>query len=94
MSSFGTYLIGFLILIGGLALAAYLLNAPAMWIGVGVIILVGFGVLSATRRTKMRDPRRVHRPTLDVSHRPRRTRDWGLGTGGDEPPGSRDEPLR
>lgn len=56
MSSFGTYLIGFLILIGGLALAAYLLNAPAMWIGVGVIILVGFGVLSATRRTKMRDP--------------------------------------
>jgi uncharacterized membrane protein YiaA len=56
MSSFTTYLIGFLILIGGLALAAYLLNAPAMWIGVGVIVLVGFGVLSATRRTKMRDP--------------------------------------
>lgn len=56
MSSFTTYLIGFLILIGGLALAAYLLNAPTMWIGVGVIVLVGFGVLSATRRTKMRDP--------------------------------------
>jgi hypothetical protein len=56
MSSFATYLIGFLILIGGLALAAYLLNAPPVWIGVGVIILVGIGVLSATRRTKMRDP--------------------------------------
>jgi hypothetical protein len=56
MSSFTTYLIGFLILIGGLALAAYLLNAPAMWIVVGVIVLLGFGVLSATRRTKMRDP--------------------------------------
>lgn len=56
MSSFTTYLIGFLILIGGLALAAYLLNAPTMWIGVGVIVLVGLGVLSATRRTKMRDP--------------------------------------
>lgn len=56
MSSFTTYLIGFLILIGGLALAAYLLNAPPMWIGVGVIILIGLGVLSATRRTKMRDP--------------------------------------
>jgi hypothetical protein len=28
MSSFGTYLIGFIILILGLAIAAYLLNAP------------------------------------------------------------------
>ena len=56
MSSFATYLIGYLILIGGLAFAAYLLNIPAMWIGVGVIVLVGAGVLSATSRTKMRDP--------------------------------------
>ena len=56
MSSFGTYLVGFLILIGGLGFAAYLLNVPAMWIGVGVVILIGIGVLSATSRTKMRDP--------------------------------------
>jgi hypothetical protein len=56
MSSFTTYLIGFLILIGGLGLAAYLLNVPPMWIGVGVIVLLGIGVLSATSRTKMRDP--------------------------------------
>lgn len=56
MSSFATYLIGFVILIAGLALAAYLLNAPPIWIGVGVLVLLGFGVLSATRRTKVRDP--------------------------------------
>jgi uncharacterized membrane protein YiaA len=56
MSSFATYLIGFLILIVGLAFAAYLLNIPTMWIGVGVIVLLGIGVLSATSRTKMRDP--------------------------------------
>ena len=56
MSSFTTYLVGFLILIGGLGIAAYLLNAPPMWIGVGVIVLIGVGVLSATSRTKMRDP--------------------------------------
>ena len=37
MSSFATYLVGFLILIGGLGFAAYLLNVPAMWIGVGVV---------------------------------------------------------
>jgi uncharacterized membrane protein YiaA len=56
MSSFATYLIGYLILIVGLAAAAYLLNIPAVWIVVGVVVLVGAGVLSATSRTKMRDP--------------------------------------
>ena len=56
MSSFSTYLIGFLILIVGLGVAAYMLNVPAMWIGVGVIVLIGIGVLSATSKTKMRDP--------------------------------------
>ena len=56
MSSFATYLIGYLILIGGLAGAAYLLNIPAAWIIVGIVVLVGAGILSATSRTKMRDP--------------------------------------
>lgn len=56
MSSFGTYLIGFVILIVGLAYAAYLLNVPGTWIGVGVIVLVGIGIVSATNRTKLRDP--------------------------------------
>lgn len=62
MSSFATYLIGFIILIIGLAAAAYLLNAPAMWIGVGVIILIGMGVLMATSRTKTRDPQPPSNP--------------------------------
>ncbi|HEX3867679.1 MAG TPA: hypothetical protein VHV78_13040 [Gemmatimonadaceae bacterium] len=56
MSSFATYLIGFLILIAGLAYAAYLLNVPSTWVVAGVIVLVGAGIVSATRRTKMRDP--------------------------------------
>jgi hypothetical protein len=56
MSSFTTYIIGFLILIIGLGAAAFLLNVPQMWIGVGAVILLGIGVLSATSRTKMRDP--------------------------------------
>jgi uncharacterized membrane protein YiaA len=56
MSSFSTYIIGFIILIIGLALAAYLLNVPAMWIAVGVVVLIGIGVLMATSRTKPRDP--------------------------------------
>jgi uncharacterized membrane protein YiaA len=56
MSSFGTYLVGFLILILGLGMAAYLLNVPTMWIAVGVIVLIGIGVLMATTRGKMKDP--------------------------------------
>jgi hypothetical protein len=56
MSSFGTYITGFVILVLGLAIAAYLLNAPPMWIAVGVIILIGIGILMATSRTKMKDP--------------------------------------
>lgn len=56
MSSFGTYLIGVVILIVGLAIAAYLLNVPTMWIVVGVIVMVGIGVLAATNKTKPKDP--------------------------------------
>jgi len=41
MSSFGTYLVGFIILIVGLAIAAYLLGVSSTWILVGAIILIG-----------------------------------------------------
>lgn len=56
MSAFNTYLLGFVVLIIGLAVGAYLLNVPRAWIGVGVIILIGVGILMATSRTKPRDP--------------------------------------
>jgi len=56
MSSFATYLIGFIVLIVGLAVAAYLLNIPTSWIVVGIIVLLGIGILMATSRTRPRDP--------------------------------------
>ena len=56
MSSFSTYLIGFVVLIIGLAVAAYLVCVPQMWIGVGVIVLIGIGILTGTSRTKTKDP--------------------------------------
>jgi uncharacterized membrane protein YiaA len=56
MSSFSTYVIGFVILIVGLAMAAYLLDVPGMWIAIGVIVALGIGVVTATSRTKMKDP--------------------------------------
>jgi len=56
MSSFSTYLIGFIVLIIGLAIAAYLFGVPQLWIGVGVIVMIGIGVLTGTSRTKTKDP--------------------------------------
>lgn len=56
MSSFSTYLLGFIVLIIGLAIAAYLLIGPSVWIAVGAVILIGIGILSGTSRTKAKDP--------------------------------------
>jgi uncharacterized membrane protein YiaA len=56
MSSFSTNVIGFVILIVGVAIAAFLLNVPPVWIAVGVVILLGMAVVMATTRTKPRDP--------------------------------------
>ena len=56
MSSFGIYIIGFIILIVGLALAANMLGVPSMWIGIGIIVLIGIGILSGVGRTKRPDP--------------------------------------
>jgi positive regulator of sigma E activity len=56
MSSFSTYLIGFVVLIIGLAIAAILLGVSQTWVVVGAIILIGIGILMATTRTKPKDP--------------------------------------
>jgi hypothetical protein len=53
-SSFSVYLIGFIILVIGLALGAHLAGVPSMWIAVGVICLVGIGILSAVKKTQGR----------------------------------------
>jgi len=56
MSSFGIYLIGFLVLVSGLAYAAFLLGAPPpVWIGTGAIVLIGFGIITGVAKTRRRD---------------------------------------
>ncbi|MDP9178546.1 MAG: hypothetical protein M3O61_12770 [Gemmatimonadota bacterium] len=56
MSSFSIYLVGFIVLILGLAVAAYLVGISPTWIGVGVIVMIGIGILTGTSRTKTKDP--------------------------------------
>lgn len=56
MSAFGIYIVGLLILIGGLAYGAHLAGAPTPWIVVGAVIVAGGGLLTAATRTRQKDP--------------------------------------
>ncbi|HYZ87325.1 MAG TPA: hypothetical protein VE621_23120 [Bryobacteraceae bacterium] len=53
--SFSLYLLGFGILIIGLAYGAQMMGIPSRWIAVGVITLVGLGILTGVSRTRTRD---------------------------------------
>ena len=54
--SFGIYMVGYIVLIIGLSLAAFLLHVPPKWIGVGIIVLVGLGILTGVTSTRRPDP--------------------------------------
>jgi cadmium resistance protein CadD (predicted permease) len=54
--SFGMYILGFVIVVIGLAYGAHLAHVPQQWIGVGVIVLVGLGILKAVTHTRQKDP--------------------------------------
>ena len=54
--SFGLYSLGFVIVIGGLIYAAYLLHMPAHWIVVGAAVLFGLGILTGVKATRQKDP--------------------------------------
>jgi len=54
--AFGIYLIGYCILIIGLAIGAHLLHVPPKWIGVGILCLVGIGIARGVTKTREKDP--------------------------------------
>lgn len=56
MSSFALYLIGMVVVIGGVVYVAVLMHAPTPWIVAGAVILLGLGIVGAVTRTKRRDP--------------------------------------
>jgi hypothetical protein len=53
--SFGIYLTGFLIVIGGLVYAASLMHVPTYWIVVGGLVMVGVGILTGVKATRQKD---------------------------------------
>lgn len=54
--SFALYIVGFIVVIIGLAWGAHLAHVPPHWIGVGAVVLVGLGLLKAVTHTRQRDP--------------------------------------
>jgi hypothetical protein len=54
--SFALYVVGFLILIGGLAYGASLAGLATQWIVVGCLVLLGLGVAMGVTRTRQKDP--------------------------------------
>ena len=58
---FVIYMIGFLILIGGLAWAAITAGAPQLYVLIGAVILLGLGIITGVSRTT------THRPGTGVT---------------------------
>jgi hypothetical protein len=54
--SFGIYIVGFLILIGGLIYGAVILHIAAHWIAVGAIVLLGLAIVKGVQATRGKDP--------------------------------------
>jgi hypothetical protein len=53
--SFGIYLTGILIVIGGLVYGASLMHVPMHWIVVGGLVLVGVGIPTGVKATRQKD---------------------------------------
>jgi len=55
MSSLAIFVIGFIVLIGGLAYGANLAGMSPQWIAVGAIILAGIGIVMGVTKTRTKD---------------------------------------
>jgi len=53
--SFLLYMIGFLVLIGGLIWAAVTFGVPELYIAIGSVVLLGMGIMAAVSQTRRRD---------------------------------------
>ena len=54
--SYTIYIIGFVIIIGGLIYGAVLMHVPQQWIIVGSIVLLGIAIMSGVKATRQKDP--------------------------------------
>jgi hypothetical protein len=53
--SFSIFLVGFLIVIGGVAWGLLLAGVPTVWVIIASVIMFGIGILTGVGKTRMRD---------------------------------------
>ena len=56
--SFGIYMLGFVILLVGVAWGLITAGVPQVWVIIACIIMLGLGIMTAVTRTKPKDPQR------------------------------------
>jgi hypothetical protein len=54
--SFGLYLLGFVILIGGVAWGLIVVGIAPLYVAIACVILLGIGILTGVTRTRPKDP--------------------------------------
>ena len=52
MNWFNLSIVGWIILIAALAIAAYMMHAPTIWIAIGALALLGIAVISSVSKSK------------------------------------------
>jgi hypothetical protein len=53
--SFGLYIAGIMVVIGGLSWGATLMHVPTQWIVIGDVILAGLGIVTGVKATRQKD---------------------------------------
>ena len=54
--SFPIYLVGFVLVIGGVAWGLSVAGVPSLYIMIACVIMLGLGILSGVAKTRQKDP--------------------------------------
>lgn len=54
-ANFWIYLVGVVLVTGALAYGAFALGVSQVWIGIGVVVFLGFGLMAAAKKAGMKD---------------------------------------
>jgi hypothetical protein len=55
MSNFALYIIGFIIIIAGLAWGAHMMGLATQWIVIGALVLIGIAFITGISKTRVRE---------------------------------------
>jgi hypothetical protein len=56
LMSFALYLVGFLLITGGIAWGLVVAGVPHLYVGIACLILLGLGIVTGVSKTRTRDP--------------------------------------